>query len=286
MVTSRGCAYMCSFCAANVICENKVILRSSKALIEEFIYLKNRGVNYIRFVDDLFMSSINRLLLICDCIKSVGWNCSNFGFEATGRIDILSKANNRIWEILAQSGCKELEIGVESGSDKVLKQMNKKYRADQLLNVIQKAVNFKIKIKAFIICGYIGETFDDLLATLNLCKYLKEIAGDLIRFSAVPGKAYPKTVLYDQLINLPCLRDTEKNWLYQTENVNLTEFFQFDNEAVKSTLSARTRYNGMHIYKGKPTALSEVSGGAQTSTVLKVLSDIALISDNLDSFFF
>lgn len=286
MLTSRGCPYSCSFCSANVICKNKIILRSVEAIINEFNYLKCMGVNYIRFIDDLFMINESRLVSICDCIRSVGWSKLNFGFEATGRISTLNKIDSYCWQTLEQSGCKELEIGIESGSEKILKIMNKGYRIRDLFNVIDNALKHGIRIKAFIICGYLNETLDDLLETLRLCMKLKEVAKDRIRFSAVPAKAYPKTVLYRELMSFPRMRDINKYWFCFTQNIDLADYLGVEDPATITILKKRTRYNGMHVLNGIPTSISEISGGANTGDVLKILSDIALISDDHEKIYF
>lgn len=286
MLTSRGCPYSCSFCSANVICKNKIMLRSTEAITDELNYLKQLGVNYIRFIDDLFMINDKRLVSICDCIRKVGWNKLNFGFEATGRISTLNKIDSYCWQTMEQSGCKELEIGIESGSEKILKQMNKGYKFSDLFNVIDNALKYKIKIKAFIICGYLYETLDDLLETIMLCVKLKELAKDMIRFSAAPAKAYPKTFLYRELMSLPRMKDVDKYWFCFAQNVDLADYLGVDEPDAIAILKKRTRYNGMHVFNGTPISISEISGGANTSDVLKILCDIALISDGHKGIFF
>ena len=286
MLTSRGCPYSCSFCSANVICKNKIMLRSAEAIIDEFNYLKQLGVNYIRFIDDLFMINEKRLISICNCIRDVGWNKHNFGFEATGRISTLNSIDSVCWQLLNNSGCRELEIGVESGSAKILRIMNKHYKISELFNVIDNALKYEIKIKAFIICGYLNETLDDLLDTLRLCIKLKTIAKEKIRFSAVPAKAYPKTVLYRELMDLPKMQSVNKQWFCFTENVDLVDYLGVEDPVAISILNKRTRYNGMHILNNSPISISEISGGASTGDVLKILSDIALISAGFKQMYF
>ena len=286
MLTSRGCPYQCSFCAANIICKNKILFRSPNSISKELSYLKNIGVNYVRFIDDLFMASPYRLNTILDCINKNGWDSTNFAFEATGRIDTLASMDKSLWKRMYLSGCKELEIGIESGSSRILLLMNKNYDYKDLYYVIDMALSYKIKIKAYIIVGYYTETFEDLGKTIDLCIKLKKIAGNNIRFSAAPAKAYPGTLLYQDIMNLSYMKNISADWIYNYKNVDLTDTLDINDYTIISLLRRRTRYNAMHVLNNNITALSELSGDATTTDVYKALCDITLISNNHSPLFF
>ncbi len=282
MLTSRGCPYFCSFCAASAICKRQVAFRSVDSIERELRYLKELGVNYIRFVDDLFMANARRLVSLCECMRNLDWSRANFGFEATGRIDILSRMKNSLWKLLFDCGCRELEIGVESGSRRILRLMNKGYTKGELLSVAKSAVATGIKLKAYIMAGYFSETEDELHETLDLCMKLRGICGENIRFSATPVKAYPGTRLFKEVMKA---KENNEDLFQNSKNVDLAEWFGVRDCDTACILKRRTRYNAMYALCGKPIAISEISGGASTDSVLRLLCDVALVSDGREPCF-
>ena len=230
------------------------------------------GVKHIRFIDDLFLCSSNRILEFAEIFSELGLNKKNFSFEATGRIDILSKFDESIWEKLSMHGLSEIEIGIESGSQRILNLMNKNISIFEIFQTIKKCMLYEIKVKAFIICGYYTESVKELGETIALCNNLKHLAKNKIRFSATPAKAYPGTLLYNQIIS--CGHTISQQYMY----IDLSQHLCNADEKTKIILKSRTRYNAVHQESESPLFLSEISGGADASSVIKALIRIALIS--------
>ena len=271
LLSSRGCPFRCAFCAAPRLCD-KLTRRSDQSVQAELQTLITNGVNYIRFVDDLLLTSAKRIAALKDIFNSMGLSQSNFGFEATARASITSKLEPHAWQALAEMGLNELEIGIESGSPRILDLMDKGTTRLDVSQTVRQAVAHGIKVKGFFMVGYPTETKQDLDLTVQFARSLKEIGGDHIRFSPVIAKAYPGTALYeDYKSHVAPLEDDTL--------IDLTEWISQAYSAREFALfSARTRYNAAHTYQGRPVVLSELTGGASCEEVLNALAALIVCS--------
>ena len=112
-MTSRGCPYNCSFCASYYINGGKVRYHSIERIVNEIkMMVKKYGVKLIYFVDDTFVVNRKRILDICEAIKGirVHWHCLN-------RVDCCYPD---VLKAMKDSGCLQVVIGFESGSNKML----------------------------------------------------------------------------------------------------------------------------------------------------------------------
>ncbi|MGM0501852.1 MAG: B12-binding domain-containing radical SAM protein [Bacillota bacterium] len=273
ILSSRGCPFSCSFCSAHKL-NSKPLKRSIHSLKRELIELRKKEVNYIRFVDDLFLTSEKMIFNIKEIFDDLKINKSNFGFEATARTNITSKFDDYTWKLLADMGMHEIEIGIESGSPRILKLMGKKTTNSEVIKTVSQAIKHGIKVKGFLMVGYPTEKKADLKATIQLIRQLKEIGEGNIRFSPVIAKAYPGTEIFRNYNDL--IDDFSDDIL-----INLTDFFPNQYSAAEEKLlQARTRYNAVHSSNGKPVVLSELTGGANLMEVLEALATLIIISDH------
>lgn len=278
LLSSRGCSFNCSFCAAKKISCQRVKLRSEESIKTELEQLLKMGVNYLRFIDDLLFISKKRIAELFNIFSSLGLSYHNFGFEANGRANIMASLEDKYWDMLKTIGFQELEIGIESGSPKILAKMRKGITPDEVIKTVKKAVLYGIKVKGFIIVGYAGEKAEDLAMTVDLVKRLKEIGGSKIRFSPFPAKAYPGTALFEEVKKYA----DKVNFDEQVE-IDLSKSYERKISLVnQKSLFQRTRYNTIQTKAGKPVALSEITGGASLDLVNEVLAKIVLISAGED----
>ena len=271
VLSSRGCPFRCDFCAAPRL-NGQLTRRSTQSLIEELRRLSALGVNHVRFVDDLLLTSEKHAVELKIVFDALGFRAPSFGFEATGRASIVANYKPAMWDMLAGMGLEELEIGVESGSPRVLRLMGKRTGLEEVFCTVRQAVAHGIRVKGFLMVGYPTETRNELDLTVKLAAELKSIAGDAIRFSPVIAKAYPGTLLYEQH------RELAQSFGDDTL-VDLTEGFTNSLPASAAhLLKARTRYNAIHTLHGYPVTLSELTGGASLEEVMEALSKLILIS--------
>ena len=128
MLTSRGCPYSCSFCL-KAMAEGKYIAQSPERVIQEIKYLiKNFKVKSIYFQDWEFLILPERVKKIAELILE---NQLNFTWGCNSRADDIIK-NQDLIALIKQAGCRTINLGLESASNKILKNINKNITQAQL----------------------------------------------------------------------------------------------------------------------------------------------------------
>jgi radical SAM superfamily enzyme YgiQ (UPF0313 family) len=194
MITSRGCPYNCVFCSVHVVMGRKWRGRSPENVVDEIEQVVHTyHVKQIDFLDDNMTLNKKRMENICDLIVKRGldieWYTPN-GIRADGLDEnLLTK--------MKASGCKKIRIAPESGVQRVVDQIIKK---DLDLKKVENAVILSkkvgIKVGCFFIIGLIGETKEDIEATIKYAYKLRRLGADSFYFSyATPLYG---TELYEQ----------------------------------------------------------------------------------------
>lgn len=190
MNTSRGCPFPCIYCAAGMTYGKKFRARSPKNIVEEIeMCVRRYNAKEVFFRDEEFVIDKKRVeefsrLLISRNLK-VRWICNS-------RVDSL---NEPLIRIMKRSGCGMLKIGVESGSDRMLKNMKKQQTVKQIKDVFRLLHKYKIDTVGHFIIGMPGETKETLEETRKL---IYEIKPTYVSLNiATP---YPGTELYDNYI--------------------------------------------------------------------------------------
>lgn len=177
MITSRGCTGKCSFCCKAVM--NKgIFFRSAKNVIEELTIIK-KDYDAVMFYDDSLAMKKSRLVEICKGLKSLNmtWRC----FARSDQVDY------ELLSIMADSGCHEILFGIESGSNKVLKNIRKQETREQHISAILLAKTAGIKVKALMIVGLPGENLDTIAESKSFIKVAKPDDLDITVLSVYKG---------------------------------------------------------------------------------------------------
>jgi radical SAM superfamily enzyme YgiQ (UPF0313 family) len=203
MVASRGCPFDCSFCGAAVSANPDVTIRMrtpSGILAETGQLASNYGVQRIRFVDDLFLANRKVIRETLGAFVSDG---STLQWDATGRINILANADNDLIDLMRRSGCREVALGIESGSDRVLAHIDKKITVAQVMTAVTRLCAAGINIKGYFILGLPTETQAEQQETLRLIRHLWKVTANLegrFRCSAFEYRPYPGTPDWKRLV--------------------------------------------------------------------------------------
>lgn len=187
--TSRGCPYKCAYCSASIIWENKVRFRSVTNVIEEMNYLYHQyHVKDINFADDNFLLDPERVKAICEEILNrrlkINWRCC-------ARADIHRYFNGDLLKLMYKAGCKQICIGFESGSQKLLDAVNRGVNLTNTKETIKMMNGVHIKLHADFIIGLPGENETTLMETLDLMKLVCDWCRPTI--TVVLFKPYPGT---------------------------------------------------------------------------------------------
>lgn len=221
--TSRGCSFNCSFCYNAVY--NRGLWRGLTAE-KSFDRIKNVIENYkIRgffITDDNFFFDLSRAKKIVKMLVSEGYDIP---WQIQGaRVDTFKKIDKSFFYLLDKSGCKKIEIGVESGSQKILNFIKKGITINQVLRLNKKFKDFDVSPRYNFITGFPTETMKDLKKTIKLIFQLKNENSNAKISALNLFVPYPGTEVYDIALNLGLKRfSTLEEWTidYDLETINL-----------------------------------------------------------------
>lgn len=179
MMTSTGCPSACTFCCNSY--NKSFTYRNMASIKEEAIEIKNisPGNNTIFVTDDCFFSNSKHFREVCQILKEEGMK-----FCANSRIKSLSgqKINDFI-----ESGGERIQIGVESGSQRVLDKVNKKLKISEIIKRTKWLNDIGISWSAFFVSGFPFETIEDLKLTKELIYKIQPTFVSINRFTPYPG---------------------------------------------------------------------------------------------------
>lgn len=195
-ITSRGCAAKCTFCTASYMMGNKLRYWSAAKTIEEIEYLLGLGYKEIYYRDETFTTFKKRNLEIFETIikkkLKFSWIC-NVRADTVDREDLI---------LMKKAGCRLIKVGVETGSEEILRRVKKNITLEQVRSVFKWCNEIKIDTHAHFMFGMPGETISTLNQTL---KFIKEIKPTTIDIGICTP--YPGTELFEEVVrgNKECL---------------------------------------------------------------------------------
>jgi anaerobic magnesium-protoporphyrin IX monomethyl ester cyclase len=162
MAASRGCPFRCAWCA-KPIWGNQYLQRDAAEVAAEMAYLKRSfNPDHIWFADDIFGFRVDWVAKFAASVQAAG---AKIPFTIQTRADLVSQ---RMAEALRDAGCREVWLGAESGSQRVLDAMNKGTTVTEIEVARARLKAVGIRVGFFIQLGYMGEQLSDILATRNL----------------------------------------------------------------------------------------------------------------------
>jgi anaerobic magnesium-protoporphyrin IX monomethyl ester cyclase len=162
MASSRGCSFRCTWCA-KPIWGNHYLQRSADEVAAEMSYLKrNFEPDHIWFADDIFGFRVDWVSRFAAAVQTMD---GAIPFTIQTRADLVS---SRMARALKDAQCKEVWIGAESGSQRVLDSMNKGTKVEDIYTARARLAAQDIRVGFFIQLGYLGEQLEDILATRDL----------------------------------------------------------------------------------------------------------------------
>lgn len=222
IMTGRGCPYRCAFCYEGNNSRN-VRLRSVENVRAEIVWQleKNPDCKYIHFIDNTFTLNPKRVEQLCQELVKLRKQ-RDFLWFCEGHVENLYK-----WpwllEQMADAGLAKLFIGIESGSNAVLKEYNKCTTTSMIEEVVQNSVKAGIRqITGNIIIGGPHENHDTLADSFNLIKRLTRIAPGRFYSAVYFMMPYPNTAITcrSQDFGLRLLHERKNHSL---EDIPLTE---------------------------------------------------------------
>jgi len=155
LYTSRGCPFRCAFCS-NI--HQPIRFHSPEYVLSEIKHLmKTYSVSRFNIMDDHFTLNRFRLRRLADLLEPL-----KIGFKCMVRPDSL---DDEMCMLLKRIGCIEVQMGVESADEKVLKLMNKPMDLEKIKEAIKRVKSYGIIAKVFLIAGLPGETWKSVEKT-------------------------------------------------------------------------------------------------------------------------
>ena len=259
--TGRGCPNRCTFCSwPKTLMGRKYRVRSVQNVADEFEFVANElpEVKEIFIEDDTFTINKKRVKQFCEEIKrrriDISWGCQS-------RADL----NYERMKAMKEAGCRLLDVGYESGSDEILKNIKKGITVNQLREFTKNAKKAGLKILADFVIGFPGETKETAEQTI---RFIKEIKPDLLQVAVatpIPGTEFYDYVKENGFLLVEDLEESLDEEGFQKCIISYPEFTKEDIEnyvdralkeyylnpsyipiAMKNIL----RRNGLHELKG------------------------------------
>lgn len=214
--SSRGCPHRCKFCYVHSFHNRKWREKSVKKTLDEIEFLwKKYKFKKFEFLEDNFFVDRKRVRGIC---KGLIERNIKIKWTSLCRADYLAKENDDFFQLLKNSGCDNLGIGVESGSQRMLDTIYKDITLEQIITSTKKCVAFGIMPVMSFMIGIPGETKKDIYQTIDFYKKLMKISKNIEINGIFIYAPYPGTPIYDIAVKAgykpyTCLEDWTK-WRY------------------------------------------------------------------------
>jgi radical SAM superfamily enzyme YgiQ (UPF0313 family) len=188
--TGRGCAFDCTYCSTPQIEGRVMRRRSPERVVEDVSRLAAAGARRLHFVDNVFNLPPSYALELCRRLAEldveVGWRC----------IAYPHRVGEELVTAMAAAGCREVSVGSESGCDRVLESLNKRFTADEVRRATAMFAASGIDAMGFLLLGVPGETRESVAESLDFARSLPLSTLKI----TVGARIYPYTPLAAQAV--------------------------------------------------------------------------------------
>jgi anaerobic magnesium-protoporphyrin IX monomethyl ester cyclase len=171
ILASFGCPYRCRFCIGGTVSYK---LRATENVIEELEYISVLGIKEAYFADFTFTADKKHVMEICqqmiDRQLDLTWLCN-----------VHSRTlDEEVLRVMKNAGCHTVQIGVESGSDEILRKYAKATDKETIIRAFDLCRKLKIKTVGYFMIGLPGE---DRKVVLQTIKFAKALAPNFASFA-------------------------------------------------------------------------------------------------------
>ncbi len=235
----RGCANDCSYCATAQIQGRRVRCRAPERVARVVSRLAERGFRRVFFVDNAFNLPENHALDLCRRFEELGrpvaWRCILYPHEVSASLV----------RALARAGCVEVSLGFESGNRRVLAEMNKRYRPEEVRETADRLRAEGIRRTGFLLLGGPGETRESVEESLD---FALSLGLDMLRVT-VGIRIYPGTALAERAV--------ADGLLYPGDDLLTPRFYLVPGLENFIEEELRTRSLGVGLFQGPSRTGSE-----------------------------
>jgi anaerobic magnesium-protoporphyrin IX monomethyl ester cyclase len=188
-ISSQGCNFRCAFCSDPFVYGRKWVGLEPTRMALRLKELWDRyRFDDVNFQDETFFTRVRRVQALAEQLISTGMKIS---WAATMRADQGVRLPEDVWALCKQSGLRRLLVGVESGSNEMLKRIRKDIRIEQVFHTAERMLRYGIAGHFPFIVGFPEETDDSIRATIDCAKRLRSLHPDFLTpiyyFKPYPG---------------------------------------------------------------------------------------------------
>lgn len=183
--TKRGCPMLCSYCSTKDIQGTLIRRRSVEGVVDWLETITSRNFRKFVCVDNAFNIPPSYAKQLCRAIIGRGLKLDLWC------IVYPRWADSELAQLMARAGCTEISLGFESGSESVLRGMNKRFTAEQVRTVSKMFADAGIRREGFLLLGEPAETRDTVEESLA---FADSLSLDSLKVSA-GIRIYPNTAL-------------------------------------------------------------------------------------------
>jgi anaerobic magnesium-protoporphyrin IX monomethyl ester cyclase len=202
LIATRGCPYQCTFCTSPDMWGTRYFMRSPNSVVNEMGYLKSTfDVANFDFFDLTAIIQKKWVIEFSNLLKDKELNIK-WRFPAGTRSEAIDE---EVIKALSSSGCREIIYAPESGSDRMLELIKKKVNIPKMMESMELAKKYGMKVQINMIIGLPGEKHSDIFKTiwfLIRCAKLGVNDVGLAKFRPYPGSALFSDLLAQRKISL------------------------------------------------------------------------------------
>ena len=186
MFTSRGCPFHCAFCSRPHLGKS-FRYRSAANVVDEMEECLKLGIHEILVYDDTFTVNLARAGAVCNEIIK---RDLDIGWDIRARVDCMDE---KLLRKLKEAHCERIHYGVEAGTERILKVLNKGITLDQVRKTIAQTQAAGIQTLAYFMIGAPTETREEVMRTID---FALEIDPDFVHITILTP--FPSTAIYDR----------------------------------------------------------------------------------------
>lgn len=188
IISSRGCPYQCSYCDRSVF--SKGFRFNSPAYVLEHVAMLQRdyGIRHVFFYDDLFTFDRKRVAQFCELKEKMGLKV---GYNCIARLE---HVDQELLQLLKDSGCWQVNFGIESGDPEILKKHRKFYGLDEVGRKLQMVKESGMRVKGLFMVGLPGEDEAAIRRTIDYALSLPLDEINVTKFTPFPGAPVYRTL--------------------------------------------------------------------------------------------
>lgn len=228
IAASRGCPFHCKFCDTSTF-GAKVRHYSPKVVFGMIKHLhETYGVRHIGFVDDLFLASKPRVTELCQMILDakldITWSC-------TARVDTVKPS---VLDIMKKAGCWEISFGLETGSNDLLRKMDKAAEVEKSEQAVNWTAQAGIRTKGLFMLGFPGEDEHTIEQTKDFIRRIPMTIMNLSKFTPYPGSPIYREIYGTNIREDHWEKMNGMNFVWAPEGLSVKELDRHYQEILKT----------------------------------------------------